>query len=104
MAKLTVTKLHCTRQQDVTGKDEPVLFLGGQERWNGKIDKGETLFPSVSEEFHNSIVVELKERNGSTDKKDKSLGKWTVYPTPSGSKPLTATSSGFDYTVTVDVS
>ena len=103
MATLTITKIHCSRKQDVTGDDEPVIDIGGRRRWTGKMGKGDTRFPNEVEQFSNSILVELKERDGNNPKKDKSLGKWTVYATPTGNKTLTATSSGYLYEVTANV-
>lgn len=57
MAKLTITKLHCERKQDVTGKDEPEIFVAGQSVWSGKMGKGETRFPDKKHCFHNSVLT-----------------------------------------------
>ena len=94
MATITVTRLKCIRQQDVTGEDEPVIYLGGQYVWEGKIDKDESEYPNEEREFGPSILVQLKEKNGSSSKL---LGSWTVYDTPATNKKLTASSSGFHY-------
>jgi len=49
MATITITKLHCVRKQDVSGDDEPVIRLGGQRAWEGKMGKEVT---ASSSGFH----------------------------------------------------
>ncbi len=102
MATLTIDSIKCIRKQDVTGQDEPILYMAGQQVWNGKMGKGDSRNPSVSRTFSNSVLVELTEQNNN---REKSLGKWTVEDTPTGSNnvPLTATSSGYHYEVYFDV-
>jgi len=100
MAKITLTKLTCERKQDVTGKDEPVLYIAGQEVWEGKMGKGDDRYPNESRNFDHSVLVELKERN---NKKYKSLGSWTVRDDAEGEKKLTASSSGYHYELWYEV-
>lgn len=102
MATLKITTIKCIRKQDVTGSDEPIIYIGGLSVWDGKMNKGESLHPNVSRAFSDNVLVELREVNG---KNQKSLGKWTVSDTPTavGNPPLTATSSGFHYEVYFDV-
>lgn len=100
MAKITLTKLYCQRKQDISGKDEPVLYIAGQEVWEGKMGKGDSRYPNESRNFDHSVLVELKERN---NKKYKSLGSWTIRDDAQSEKKLTASSSGYHYELTYDV-
>jgi hypothetical protein len=95
MATITITKLHCVRQQDVSGDDEPVIYLGGQYVWEGKMDKGDWDYPNESRTFGPSILVQLKEKNGTNS--FKLLGSWTISDVAATNKKLTASSSGFHY-------
>jgi hypothetical protein len=103
MSSIKITTLKCIRMQDLTNSDEPVLYIGGVQVWEGKIGKGDSLHPNVSRSFSDSVLVELREQNNNKSKK--SLGKWTVTDnrTPVGNAPLTATSSGYHYEVYFDV-
>jgi len=94
MATITITKLHCVRKQDVSGDDEPVIRLGGQRAWEGKMGKEDWEYPNESRTFGPSILVELKEKNGSSEKP---LGSWTVSDVATTNKKVTASSSGFHY-------
>lgn len=96
MATITITKVHCIRKQDVTGQDEPVIDLGGQFAWEGKMGKDDWDYPNESRGFSPSVLVELKEKNGHSSKL---LGSWTVSDTPASNKKLTASSSGYHYEV-----
>ena len=69
MATIILNSLHCIRKQDVSGDDEPVLYIAGQEVWSGKMSKGERSTVNRSRKFDNSVVVELKEKNGNSSKK-----------------------------------
>jgi hypothetical protein len=102
MATLKITSLKCIRKQDVSGFDEPEIFIGGLKVWDGKIKKDQTLFPNVSRSFVDFVLVELKEQNPGGPK---SLGNWNVgaTPTAAGNAPLTATASGYHYQVFYDV-
>ncbi|MGH9270744.1 MAG: hypothetical protein ACRDZ2_05685 [Ilumatobacteraceae bacterium] len=101
MATITITKVRCRRPQDITGKDEPVIRLGGQDAWEGKLGKDESDYPNESRGFSPSILLELQERNGLGGKQ---LGRWTISETAVTGKKLTASSSGFHYEVTYSVS
>ncbi len=100
MAHVHLTELKCIRQQDITGLDEPVLFIAGIRVWNGKINRGQMIDAGldVRREFSGSVLVELKENNGGDlDKNNKLLGSWTIPDTPRPTDKLTATSSGYHY-------
>jgi hypothetical protein len=103
MASITITTVKCIRKQDLRGKDESTLCIAGLEVWDAKMAKGDRLHPNVSRNFSDNVLVELKERDN--NRKEKSLGRWTVNdtPTPTGNPPLTATSSGYHYEVYFDV-
>ena len=100
MATITITKVHCIRKQDVVGDDEPVIDLGGQRAWEGKIGKGDWEYPDETRTFGPSILVELKEKNGKSEKR---LGSWTVNDVAVANKKVTASSSGFHYELFYDV-
>ena len=95
MATITITKLRCVRQQDVSGDDEPVIYLGGQYVWEGKMDKDDWEYPNESRTFGPSILVQLKEKNGTNSYK--TLGSWTINDVAATNKKLTASSSGYHY-------
>ena len=95
MATITITKLRCVRQQDVTGEDEPVIYLGGQFAWEGKMDKSDWDYPNESRTFGPSILVQLKEKNRHNSYK--TLGSWTINDVAATNKKLTASSSGYHY-------
>lgn len=100
MATITLTKLKCVRKQDITGDDEPVLYIAGQQVWEGKMGKGDSRDVNESRTFEHSVAVELKEKN---NKKYKSLGSWTIRDDAASGKKLTASSSGYHYELTYDV-
>lgn len=103
MASIKITTVKCVRKQDITGQDEPRLYIGGLRVWDGKMGKGDSRHPNISRSFSDNVLVELKEADN--NKKEKALGHWTVSdtPTPNGNPPLTATSSGYHYEVYFDV-
>ena len=68
MATIKITTLKCIRKQDVSGDDEPKIFLGSLFAWDGKIGKGESLHPNCTRGFSDNILVELKEVNGNNEK------------------------------------
>ncbi|MEZ5417184.1 MAG: hypothetical protein R2708_07565 [Vicinamibacterales bacterium] len=94
MATLNLTELKCIRKQDITGSDEPEIYIGGLKVWDGKMKKDDVERLSESRGFSDSVLVELKERDGHSAK---SLGQWTITDTPTSTKTLTATSSGYHY-------
>lgn len=65
-ATIKFTSLHCIRQQDVTGSDEPHLFIDGVDTWNGVVKKGDSASLSISRSFDGSMNVILKEKNPSS--------------------------------------
>jgi len=103
MASIKITTVKCIRKQDISGKDEPRLYIGGLQVWEAKMGKGDSLHPNLSRSFSDNVLVELKEQNN--NKNEKSLGRWTVSDTPTatGNPPLTASSSGYHYEVYFDV-
>jgi hypothetical protein len=103
MSTIKITTVTCIRKQDVLRADEPRLYIAGQQVWDAKMGKGDSLHPNASRSFSNSVLVELREQNN--NKSEKSLGKWTIDDTPTASNnpPLTATASGYDYRVFYDV-
>ncbi len=95
MAKITINKLTCERKQDITGQDEPVIYIAGQEVWEGKMGKGDTRTVDETRNFVGNVYVELKEKD---KKKSKLLDSWTISDNDSvDEKMLTASSSGFHY-------
>ena len=66
MATIHVTQLQAVRLQDVVGLDEAAIFLAGREAIVVPMSKGQVreFNPHLSETFGESIVVELKEKNG----------------------------------------
>lgn len=38
----TLTELECIRKQDLSGSDEPELYVAGLEVWDGKMGQGES--------------------------------------------------------------
>ncbi len=100
MPKITVTKLKCERKQDITGKDEPIIDIAGEQVWEGKLGKGDTAYPNVFRSFDHSVVVELKEKDG---KKFKPLKSWTIRDDLQSETALTASSSGFHYVLWYEV-
>jgi hypothetical protein len=67
MATVTFTALKCERKHDVTGSDEPEIWIGSRMIWNGVMKKGDTEQFVLEENFDNSIKVAMKERNGDRD-------------------------------------
>ena len=100
MATLTIKKIKCIRKQDLSGSDEPVIEIGGQYAWEGKMKKDDVDYPNEVREFSPSIKVELKEKD---QKKSKLLGSWTISNVAVIDKKLTASSSGFHYELYCDV-
>jgi len=100
MARITLKQIVCHRKKDVAGKDEPYIDLAGQTVWNDKMGKGDRTQVKTSQLFDDSILVELKEKNGNHFK---TLGSWTVRDDPK-TDTLVATSSGYHYTLNYEVS
>lgn len=100
MPTLKITKLHCIRKQDISGKDEPVIDIGGQFAWEGKMGKGDWKYPNEVREFNPSIKVDLKEKD---QRSSKLLHSWTISNVATSNKKLTASSSGYHYELYYDV-
>ena len=102
MAQLHITELYCARKQDVSGEDEPIIWVAGQWAWNGKVGKKEWVDADLDlrKNFTDSVLVELKEGTGSGDQDGKLLQAWTIQATPAGQRdPLTATAAGYEYKI-----
>lgn len=101
MARINFISLKCVRKQDVTGKDEPEIWLDGKKRWDGVMKKGETavLMP-LFEDFEESIKVELKERNPN---KSKLLGTKTVWADRPEPQPVDFKTAGAHYELVYSV-
>jgi hypothetical protein len=99
MATISITEIECVRKQDVFGKDDVEIYVGGTRVWEDKMGKGDTLYPNTPpRSFSGSIGVELRERNG---KSTKSLEYWTV--DENTANPLSAISGpGYHYRVHFD--
>lgn len=77
MATLELISLHCVRQQDVTGHDEPQLFVDGNSEYGpGRVSKGQTIsLRPRTVAFDDAARVKLVEVNG---KRSKELGTITI--------------------------
>lgn len=65
-ATIKFNSLECVRQQDVTGSDEPHLYLDGVDTWDGVMKKGDTRSLNFSRSFDGAMTVTLKEKNPSS--------------------------------------
>jgi hypothetical protein len=65
MSTLKLVSLECIRRHDVTGVDEPAIYLGNSRVWSGVISKGETESLSGGRTepypFEGSVLVSLDE-------------------------------------------
>jgi hypothetical protein len=94
MATITITKVTCDRKQDVIGEDEAEIWLDGHMKWSNTMKKNQSRDLSLSQDFTDSIAVEIKERNPNSSK---SLGVRTVEEHNPGVGPLDFKTSGADY-------
>lgn len=94
MATLNLTKVTCVRKQDVTGVDEAEIWLDGHLRWNNTMRRNESRDLSLHQDFGDTIVVELKERNPNSAK---SLGMRTIEAHNPGASPIDFKTSGAEY-------
>src|SRR5215471_1518850 len=94
MATLNITKVTCDRKQDVIGEDEAEIWLDGHLKWSNTMKKNQSRDLSLSQDFTDSIAVEVKERNPNSSK---SLGVRTVEAHNPGVGPLDFKTSGADY-------
>jgi len=88
MATLELISLHCVRKQDVTGYDEPQLFVEGKSVYGpGRVNKGQTITLSpLTVKFNGAAEVRLMEVN---PKKDKQIGPEFKVNTDQAGKTLT---------------
>jgi hypothetical protein len=63
MSTIKFTSLHCVRQQDVTGSDEPHIFLDGVDTWSGVLKKGDSATVNLTKSYDGSMQVVVKEKN-----------------------------------------
>lgn len=77
MATLELINLHCVRQQDVTGYDEPQLFVDGNSQYGpGRLKKGQSVsLRPRTVKFNGAAKVKLVEVNPG---KSKELGTSTI--------------------------
>lgn len=64
---LTLNTLKCIRPHDLTGKEEPEIWIDGRKHWATVMDKDEsTKVPDVESgyEFTDKVKVELYEASG----------------------------------------
>lgn len=92
MSTITFTSLHCIRQQDVIGSDEPHIFLDSVDRWNGVVKKDGSAPVNMTRPFDGSMQVVLKEKNPSGWK---TLG--TVNIDSNSAEPAVFKTSGAHY-------
>lgn len=101
MARINFTSLKCVKKQDVTGSDEPEVWVDGKKKWNGVMKKGATavLIP-LFEDFDETVKVEIRERNPNSFK---SLGTKTVTAGQPDPQPVDFKTSGAHYELTYSV-
>ena len=68
MATLVITELHCFRKNDLTGVDEPRLWVDNKVVWRGVIEKEGVEQVGTSDEFEDTVGVMLEEMNGDNPK------------------------------------
>ena len=97
MATIHISQIEAVRLQDVVGLDEAAIFLAGREAIVVPMSRGQVreFNPHLSETFRDSIVVELKEKNGAG--RYKSLGSVTVKAGIQGPQPVEFKTSGAHY-------
>jgi hypothetical protein len=108
-SQLNLKTLKCIRQHDLTGKDEPEIWINGRKYFATVLDKeGHVNVPAADSaiQFTDQVKVELFESSGSADHVDrKQIG--TAYkvtesnPPPS---PMDFKTSGSHYTLSFSVS
>ena len=95
MATISFVSVKCVRMQDVTGSDELEIWLDSAIKWNGVMKEGETkVLTPLSQNFDDSIKVELKERNPNSFKL---LGTKTVEAGHPDPQPVDFKTSGAHY-------
>ena len=63
MSTITFTSLHCVRQQDVIGSDEPHIFLDGVHSWNEVMSKEDFAPVNLTRPLDDSMQVVVQEEN-----------------------------------------
>lgn len=104
MAELQIQKLKCVKKDDVIGKDEASLQVGGVTiSGPHKLGKGDSVTLTAKRTFTGSIKVTLVDEDAG---KDDTLGTVTITDTQAGIGTLTAFFNdlpGADYHMTYDV-
>lgn len=100
MANLELKALRCIRRQDVTGKDEPRIKVGGVAVWNGVVSKDGSVDIGVSVPFEERVSVIAEEMNNT---KPKQIGAAVVVRESGNPQFLTFKTSGAWYEVDFDV-
>lgn len=104
MATLELISLHCVRQQDVTGYDEPELFVNGNSEYGpGRVKKGQSInLRPRTVNFNGAATVKLMEVN---PKRSKQIGGAATINADQLNKTLTREfhTSGSHYELTYKV-
>ena len=108
-AQLTLKTLKCLRQHDLTGVDEPEIWVDGNKYYSKPLDKdGHFNVPAPDDviRFSGSIKVALYEASGSADHVDrKQIGtSYKVTESNPPPSPMDFKTSGSHYTLTFSVS
>ncbi len=100
MATLELKMLHCTRKNDITGRDEPRIKVDGDVVWTGVVAKNGSATIGVSVPFENEVSVIAEEMNGT---KPKQIGDVVIVRERGNPKSLTFKTSGTWYAVDIEV-
>ena len=102
---LKLKTLKCLRQHDLTGKDEPMIRIDGDDYWRGVINKKEDVevmaSTAVGYQFTGSVTVALYEESGSAGKTSrKQIGStYTLREVNGPPSPMDFKTSGTHYTL-----
>lgn len=100
MATLELKTLRCIRKQDITGKDEPRIKVGGTQVWNGVVAKDGTVDIGANVTFEDQVSVIAEEMNNS---KPKQIGAAVIVRESGNPTFLTFKTSGAWYEVDFEV-
>ena len=99
MSTLELNELACERKQDLTGNDEPEIWIDGAQVWAGSLGKGDSAVfsPPIKRSFSGQVVVELKERDGSGGNANRKLLGQQTFSARSSASPASFSASGYRY-------